>query len=331
MRVPEGSRVIDADNMSLDEWLDLLASEKNENILFVDYMFPNDTCRDSYLETVCDREENEVKWLLRKFLIPSGSFSKDEITLSSLIDHIKQNPDKADKIKNLEFFRRLVISASQKGEGRIQPWEGITWALDLLPNYPRYAINALEAYFAAHVMFLPDGRITGLSDAIAIIRAKFIQSASPEEIFSKFSSREFEHLVESLYHAMGYQTILTKEVRDGGRDIIARQTELGKRETALIECKNWRKVVGVDRVRSLLGVVTDEKASRGVVVTSSRFTKPAKEFAQGNKSLELIDGDLLKVMLNEHCGTNWSIHANYLIMESIKRQTKPEGSTKYSD
>src|SRR5262249_39598166 len=66
-----------------------------------------------------------------------------------------------------ELRRRFFINEGGKKvglEGPPPPWEGVTWILDLLPNNPRAAIHTLEAYFEAHGLLLPDGRINGLFD-----------------------------------------------------------------------------------------------------------------------------------------------------------------------
>ena len=68
----------------------------------------------------------------------------------------------------------------------------------------------------------------------------------------------------------------------------------------LIECKKYgnKHKVGVELVRSLLGVQTDRKANKAVLVTSSTFTRDAKEFAdRQNQLITLIDiNDLLRMM-----------------------------------
>lgn len=50
----------------------------------------------------------------------------------------------------------------------------------------------------------------------------------------------------------------------------------------LVECKRYAKdrLVGVDRVRSLYGVVSADTATAGVVVTTSGFSRDAVEFAE---------------------------------------------------
>lgn len=68
----------------------------------------------------------------------------------------------------------------------------------------------------------------------------------------------------------------------------------------LIECKKYSKEnhVGVSLVRSLLGVQSDRKANKAVLVTTSRFTKSARQFAERQQHLiSLVDiNDLLQML-----------------------------------
>jgi len=68
----------------------------------------------------------------------------------------------------------------------------------------------------------------------------------------------------------------------------------------LIECKRYdrKNHVGVQLVRSLLGVQTDRKANKGVLITSSTFTRSAREFAERQQHyISLVDfDDLLRMM-----------------------------------
>ncbi len=50
-------------------------------------------------------------------------------------------------------------------------------------------------------------------------------------------------------------------------------------------------------IRDLYGVVTSERANKGILITYSKFSKQAKEFAN-NLPIELIDGnELVKLFL----------------------------------
>ncbi len=69
-------------------------------------------------------------------------------------------------------------------------------------------------------------------------------------------------------------------------------------EIVLVQCKRWDKPIGVPVVRELLGAVTAEGATRGVLVASSKFTDPARTFAREN-DIELVDGAALRQMIGE--------------------------------
>lgn len=309
-------KVIDVTKYSLDDWLQLIFGKADEGVLFIDYMFPTDKHREKYLKTIQSRNDDEVKALVRKFLIPSGSLGKDEFSLEYLSHCLKNDKETAKKLLGFEYYRRLLKSMS----GKTQPWEGLTWILDLLPHDPRHAINAIRAYTIAHIQFLPDGRITGLGDAVAIIRAKFIESPHSVDFLETIDPYEFEHLVESLYIEMGYSTMMTRRTHDGGKDIIAEKDQPGQKERILIQCKKTRKNISVDKIRSLEGVVSHERATKGVLVTTAGFTPDSKKTAEQTGRLELIALADFQRLMNEHFGAKWQAHLDYLISESIKRQ-----------
>ena len=93
---------------------------------------------------------------------------------------------------------------------------------------------------------------------------------------------------------------LTPETRDGGCDIIATKSIGGIPFMLLVECKRYAKgnPVGVSLVRSLLGVQEDRKANKAILVTTSRFTKEAKDFANRQQHLiSLMDiNDLIQIL-----------------------------------
>lgn len=92
--------------------------------------------------------------------------------------------------------------------------------------------------------------------------------------------RDFEKLIAELLDRAGYETELTPATNDGGVDIYAARNDGLGRFLYLVECKRYAEnnPVGVQIVRSLHGVVQQQRANGGLVVTSSFFTKGAKEF-----------------------------------------------------
>ena len=90
--------------------------------------------------------------------------------------------------------------------------------------------------------------------------------------------RMFEELIATIFDKFGFVVELTQQTRDGGYDILAiRNTRTS--EKYLIECKRYNpdNKVDVKIVRQLGGVVDRDQAFKGIIVTSSSFTKSARE------------------------------------------------------
>ena len=113
--------------------------------------------------------------------------------------------------------------------------------------------------------------------------------------FDDITWQEFERLVSEAYRRKGYiAEVVGSASGDGGVDIRLR----GNGETVLVQCKQWKVYsVGVSVVREMLGVVVSERARRGIVVTSGRFTREAELFAQKNPQIELLDGPRLDELI----------------------------------
>lgn len=97
----------------------------------------------------------------------------------------------------------------------------------------------------------------------------------------KLTSREFEKMIAKLFSKMGYSVDLTKQTRDGGKDIyIAKKTEIGA-FLFLVECKKYApdNPVGIDIIRNLYGVMNmeEKKPTGGIIATTSFFTKDAQQ------------------------------------------------------
>jgi RNA polymerase sigma factor (sigma-70 family) len=103
----------------------------------------------------------------------------------------------------------------------------------------------------------------------------------PKTVYG-LSPRQFEELVAALLDEQGYEVRLTPPSRDGGFDMYAAKKDGLGEFLYLVECKRYRlsRPVGVNVVRQLHGVAQSLKASAGIVVTTSRFTRGAREFQQ---------------------------------------------------
>ena len=114
------------------------------------------------------------------------------------------------------------------------------------------------------------------------------------------SPREFECFVGDIFEGLGFDVKITKTTRDGGRDIIATKADPIP-YTLIVECKHWGKnhKVDVSVVRNVYGVQVATQANQSVVVTSSKFTRDARKFAEDRKNLMTLwdIDDLLKLVM----------------------------------
>jgi len=306
----EGKSVIDTENLSLGKWLDLMKKRRPKDKIFIDYMFPTDTHRNEYLETVSERDFTEVKTLLRNFLWLPGSFSEDAFKLEIIAERLK-NGTQPKPLRELE--RRVILWA--KSKGKFPVWDGTQWVLDLLPDSPKECLQVLWAYFSLYAAVLPEGRMHGLIDAMDVIRNRFILCSYPKDLYNTISDRELEVLVAALYKKMKYEVSLTPPKRDGGRDVVATSKKAGRSEHVLIEVKHHKKPIGVKIARELLGVVSSEKANKGIIVCTSKYTRGAKDLSALNPRIELICGQTLNRLMNEYFGSNWNSNVYQIISE----------------
>lgn len=101
------------------------------------------------------------------------------------------------------------------------------------------------------------------------------------------SPREFEDMAVELFVAYGHDARRTGAVGDHGVDVIVK-TKNG--EKCVVQCKRWKGYVGEPVVRDFYGVVLHEKADKGIIISSGKFSRPAQEWARG-KPIALYDGE----------------------------------------
>jgi restriction system protein len=103
-------------------------------------------------------------------------------------------------------------------------------------------------------------------------------STSPK-LMHTLESRKFEELVARLLEDQGCEVTLTKRTRDGGYDVLGRMKSGPADLLFLAECKRYapENKVGVEVVRGLYGVTEAHRANLGLVITTSTFTRDARE------------------------------------------------------
>jgi restriction system protein len=125
----------------------------------------------------------------------------------------------------------------------------------------------------------------------ALIRALAREPA----LLHRLHWRRFEELVAHLLERQGFEVELTPPSGDRGVDIYARRQGALGPTLYVVECKKYRldRPVGPDLVRALYGVVERERASGGILATTSVFTAGARAEVEGELAyrMSLRDGD----------------------------------------
>lgn len=120
------------------------------------------------------------------------------------------------------------------------------------------------------------------------------------DMLNTMDGQKFENLTATLFKNMGFEVQTTSVTGDGGIDIKAVNNQLIVGGLYIIQCKRYaKKTIGIEEVQRLHGVANSENAIKGIFVTTSRYTKAAKEFCESN-NIELIDGKNFVKLLAEY-------------------------------
>ena len=124
----------------------------------------------------------------------------------------------------------------------------------------------------------------------------------------------FERLVVQLLLAMGYgdsfdeSGSVTPFSNDGGIDGVIREDKLGF-DNIYIQAKRWELNASVGRpeLQAFVGALTGTGATKGLFITTARFSKGALQYAnmQHAVKLVLVDGDqLARPMIAHNVGVS---------------------------
>jgi restriction system protein len=120
------------------------------------------------------------------------------------------------------------------------------------------------------------------------------------------SPQFFEQVVVDLLVAMGYGGSKPNVARaigksgDEGIDGVINEDKLGL-DVVYIQAKRWSNPVGSPTVQQFTGSLEGKKANKGVLITTSAFTKEAQSFVGLiGKRIVLIDGATLAEFMIDH-------------------------------
>lgn len=117
-------------------------------------------------------------------------------------------------------------------------------------------------------------------------------------LLSEMGWREFEKLIAELLQTHGWSVTLMQGTKDGGIDVLAERSDevLGAMK-AIWQAKKYAndRKVQLSHLRELSAVVESNRATKGVIVTTSQLTKGAIDWVQRDTyRLEAKDGAYVK-------------------------------------
>ena len=209
------------------------------------------------------------------------------IGISTLLSYFANNFTSKDYSENSN--KKVISELSNTLEKTLQWYDGKTGEV--------YIVNPQIEIPKQEILTPSKEIITSFN----VFQGKLVERVRKNpEIVHRMSPREFEEFIAETYETLGYEVELTKMTRDGGKDIIVYSNGPTGHNMYYVECKkyNQNNPVDVSIVRSFYGVVEADKATSGILVTSSSFTQDARNFEQQvYRKMTLVDYiDLIKMI-----------------------------------
>jgi restriction system protein len=136
-----------------------------------------------------------------------------------------------------------------------------------------------------------------------------LRSSLEEELLDQIKAASpsfFERLVIDLLVAMGYGGSRQDAGRaigksgDEGIDGMIKEDKLGL-DVVYVQAKRWENVVGRPEIQKFAGALQGQRASKGVFITTSNFSRDAEDYANMISSkIVLIDGERLTSLMVDH-------------------------------
>lgn len=260
-----------------------------------------------YAEQIVDHalelaEIDDVRGSVTIFSRDDRRYDQEFDDLSSLIDHLEE-------LYNQQWYANVPFeggAAVFDGE----PYTYVSEAVTLHDSqFEKFFEQIKEPEDTEEVMSSRDLVITPAQSKIiradlSLVTGELISHLQkhPEKA-REMDPESFERLLEAIFKNQGYDVERTRYSKDGGFDLAIYSKDPVGAFMTLVDCKRYaeKKKVGVEVVRGLYGIVTDRKASNGLIVTTSTFTKGAVEFRERNQyRLALADFERFKSLLNDY-------------------------------
>jgi hypothetical protein len=224
-----------------------------------------------------------------EYIDPADGNSKKTYTASLAVNHdniLKLNLDKLDPVIAFD-------NLNGKSAGSL---------IDVVPIVPTMKLNKKDDRF--------------------VMTKEVLNNTSSESNLASMDWQDFENLIAELFHKefeeKGAEVKVTQSSRDRGVDAIVFDPDPIKGGKFVIQAKRYTRTVDVSAVRDLCAVVKKEGASRGILVTTSKYGADAYKFAQ-NEPVTLLNGSELLGLLEKH---GYSFRINISEARKILNESK---------
>ncbi|SEO53431.1 Restriction endonuclease [Luteibacter sp. UNC138MFCol5.1] len=144
------------------------------------------------------------------------------------------------------------------------------------------------------------------------------------DALARMSWHTFEHLLAEYYREQGWR--VEYDSRPKSLKALGASLDLRMRrgnEVTILQCRQWDATeVQVQDVNELLATMLNEGASGGILVTRGTFSGDARTVQLRQPRLQLIDGDVLRVMLKLD-GPATGVTSHVAASERPARKEKP--------
>ncbi|MCG8073238.1 MAG: restriction endonuclease [Candidatus Thiodiazotropha taylori] len=255
-----------------------------------------------YLLILDDLESRQPQQQLEEILQLRRSRPSARLICISRIHSWQGQADLTLELGNLnhaeveELIRKLGVSQSGLNEASqlLQSINGHPLALTLIADLlrsssrtPRELWQYLQSFSYSGLVDVTGKPLSsnGIEERQIIVDVTHANEEFLKKVYENpsllydLSPRRFEEFVAEILDRLGYEITLTPATNDGGKDIYAaKKDDLGS-FLYVVECKKYapENHVGVGLIRQLNGVVQAERATAGILATTSFFTKGAKE------------------------------------------------------
>jgi restriction system protein len=243
----------------------------------------------------------------RHALLPSGQQS----LFSNRVGWAKSHLKNAGLIVN-PARGRVAISELGREVLRTKPTEINCKLLKQYPSYLKFIGATQDEDQGSDEQSVSEIGIESTKTPLELIEASLetLRKSTEEELLSKLkacSSAFFERVVVDLLNAMGYGGVsgdgsVTGKSGDGGIDGVIKEDKLGL-DIVCIQAKRYSDAtVGRPIVQQFVGSMDFVQANKGVIITTSQFSKDAYDFIHKivGKKVVLIDGEKVAALMLEY-------------------------------